>query len=177
MEGRTRPLSKFENRTHDSFLIIRNSTALEDFYKGLLCLPAGEHPTRKRKSLRDGIIASMETPAETWKRAAGEAAAKVLEETSPSSRHSATDPLPVTIEPEEDARLPILEARIERDRKAYRRGHVKALKAQGPGTLEREIKSTALLCVRVLHQYEERGLGADQAREVVQELIIPQPDR
>jgi len=86
-------------------------------------------------------------------------------------------PEQVTITPEEDARLPILEARIDRDWKAYRSRYYKNLKADG--SLEEEIKSTALICVRVLHQYQNLGLGlgADQAREVVQEIIIPRPGR
>jgi hypothetical protein len=29
---------------------------------------------------------------------------------------------------------------------------------------------------RDYHQFEERGLGADQGREAIQELIIPEPE-
>jgi len=81
----------------------------------------------------------------------------------------------VTIKPEEDARLPVLEAQIEREWREYRAGYAKSL--QKTGRLQMQVRETALCCVRVLHQYEERGLGADQGREAMQAFIHPQWDR
>ncbi len=81
----------------------------------------------------------------------------------------------VSIKPEEDARLPILEAQIEREWRQFRPGYVKSL--QKTGQFQKQVHETALCCVRVLHQYEERGLGADQGREAMQAFIHPQWDR
>ena len=88
----------------------------------------------------------------------------------------ASNPVPqVSIKPEEDARLPSLEARIDREWSLYRAEWYKHLKADG--TLEKEIKQRALWCVEVLHQYEDRGLNPDQGREAIRELIVPTPDQ
>ena len=81
----------------------------------------------------------------------------------------------VTIKPEEDARLPILKAQIEREWRQFRKAYVKELLKNG--RLKSQVHATAIWCVQVLHQYEERGLGADQGREAIQALIHPQFDR
>jgi hypothetical protein len=81
----------------------------------------------------------------------------------------------VTIKPEEDARLPILKARIDREWRLYRPKFVKALEAKG--TLHKEIDQTALMCVETLHQYQNAGLNPDQGREAIIPLIHPQRDR
>lgn len=90
-------------------------------------------------------------------------------------REGTNDVPQISIKPEEDARLPVLEARIERDWKRWRPAYFRELKASG--ILKEQIHQTALMCVEILHQYQNRGLHPDQAREVVQELIIPQPGR
>jgi len=40
--------------------------------------------------------------------------------------------------------------------------------------LREQVHQTALSCIRVANEYEERGHGADQAREAQQALIHPQ---
>jgi hypothetical protein len=35
------------------------------------------------------------------------------------------------------------------------------------------VKETALDCVRVLDEYQNRGLNPDQGREVIREIILP----
>jgi hypothetical protein len=81
----------------------------------------------------------------------------------------------VSIKPEEDGRLPILEGQIEREWGNDRPAYLKSLKVSGQ--FQKQVHETALSCVKVLHQYEERGLGADQGREAIQSLIHPQWDR
>jgi hypothetical protein len=87
---------------------------------------------------------------------------------------NANDNPQVSIKPEEDARLPILEARIEREWRQYRSGYVKSL--QKSGQLQKQVRATALWCVQVLHDAENRGLNPDQGRELIQPLIHPQWD-
>ncbi|MDR3774548.1 MAG: hypothetical protein P4L26_14440 [Terracidiphilus sp.] len=81
----------------------------------------------------------------------------------------------VPIKPEEDARIPILEAQIEREWRQYRRAYVKSL--QKAGQLQKQVHETALWCVQVLRDAENRGLNPDQGRELMQPLIHPQWDR
>ena len=78
----------------------------------------------------------------------------------------------VQVKPEEDARLPILEAQIEREWRQSRPGYVKNLLKEK--NLRYQVNQVALSCIRLANQYEERGLGADQAREAQQALIHPQ---
>ena len=78
----------------------------------------------------------------------------------------------VTVKPEEDARLPVLRAQIEREWNQSRPGYVKNLVRAG--RLQEQLRETALQCVKVLQQYEEAGHGADQGREAIQALIHPQ---
>jgi hypothetical protein len=81
----------------------------------------------------------------------------------------------LSIKPEEDARLSILEVEIEREWNNYREAYVKSLRAQG--VLQQRIRETALWCVQVLDEYQNRGLGADQGREAIRALILPDLDR
>ena len=81
----------------------------------------------------------------------------------------------VAIKPEEDARLPILEAQIESEWRQFRSGYVKRL--QKTGQLQKQVREIALWCVQVLHDAEKRGLNPDQGRELIQPLIHPQFDR
>lgn len=81
----------------------------------------------------------------------------------------------VTVKPEDDARLSILEAQIDRDWSLYRKSYYRELKRSGK--LQQAIRETALWCMEILHQFQNRGLNPDQAREVIQELIVPQPGR
>jgi hypothetical protein len=81
----------------------------------------------------------------------------------------------VNVKPEEDARLPILEARIEREWSLYRPKYLKSLKDKG--TLEKEIHQTALMCIETLHQFQNKGLGADQRHEAIRAFIHPECDR
>ncbi len=81
----------------------------------------------------------------------------------------------VTIKPEDDARIPILKAQIESEWRQYRRAYVKSL--QNTGQLQKQVHETALWCVQVLHDAENRGLNPDQGRELIQPLIHPQWDR
>ena len=39
--------------------------------------------------------------------------------------------------------------------------------------LKQHIQQTAIMCVETLHQYQNRGLNPDQAREAIQEIIVP----
>ena len=78
----------------------------------------------------------------------------------------------VQVKPDEDARLPILEAQIEREWRQSRPGYVKNLLKEK--NLRYQVNQVALSCIRLANQYEERGLGADQAREAQQALIHPQ---
>ena len=77
----------------------------------------------------------------------------------------------VSIAPQDDARLPILEAQIKNQWMRHRQSYYRMLNKDG--SLEREIKRTALHCLLVLHQAEERSLNPDQGRELIRELIIP----
>jgi hypothetical protein len=79
--------------------------------------------------------------------------------------------LEVSIPPTQDARLPILEAEIETRWRQYRKAYVKDLVRRG--RLKEQIKETALWCIRVLNQCQERGLNPDQGRELIQPLIDP----
>lgn len=90
------------------------------------------------------------------------------------SAHSRDENSRVSIKPEEDARLPILEAQIEREWRQHRSGYVKSL--QKTGQLQKQVHETALWCVHVLHDAENRGLNPDQGRELIQPLIHPQWD-
>ena len=81
----------------------------------------------------------------------------------------------VTIKPEEDARLPSLKAEIEREWRKSRKGYVKNLEKEN--RLQEQIKETALQCVKLLHEYQNRGLNPDQGREAIQSLIHPQHSR
>ena len=78
----------------------------------------------------------------------------------------------VSIKPEEDVRLPILEAEIDRKWRQYRPAYVKML--QKTNDLQSQVSATAMQCLLVLHQAEERGLGPDQGRELIQDLMLPQ---
>ncbi len=78
----------------------------------------------------------------------------------------------VSIPPAEDARLPVLEAEIEREWRAHRKGMVRILQAEG--LLQTVIKEKALDCVRVLQEAQNRGLSPDQGRELMRALILPQ---
>jgi hypothetical protein len=61
----------------------------------------------------------------------------------------------VTISPEEDARLPILEARIEREWKQWRRPYYKSLKREGG--LREQVHQTAIWCIEILNQFQNRA--------------------
>jgi hypothetical protein len=74
--------------------------------------------------------------------------------------------------PEEDARLPILEAEIERRWQTDRPKYYDLL--QKEGALKKQVRETALMCVSVLQQYQSKGLNPDQGREAIQELVAPQ---
>lgn len=78
----------------------------------------------------------------------------------------------VSVKPEEDARLPILEAQIEREWRRWRKSYVKLLLKEG--RFETQVRETALWCIQVMNQYEERGLNPDQGREAARELIFPE---
>jgi hypothetical protein len=73
--------------------------------------------------------------------------------------------------PEDDARLPILEAEIERQWRSCRTKYLTLLRKEK--RLKHQVRETALMCVHVLQQYEANGLGADQGREAIQGLILP----
>lgn len=92
------------------------------------------------------------------------------------SAHSRDENPRVSIKPEEDARLPILEAQIEREWRQYRRAYVKSLLKAGQ--LQEQVHETALQCVRLLHEYQNNGQNPDQAREAMYAYFIhPQRDR
>ena len=75
--------------------------------------------------------------------------------------------------PEDDARLPILEAEIERQWRSRAR-RVSYRCSERRRALKHQVQwQTALMCVHVLQQYEANGLGADQGREAIQGLILP----
>jgi hypothetical protein len=76
----------------------------------------------------------------------------------------------VSVKPEEDARLLILEAEIERHWLQYRKAYVRELRKEN--RLEIAIKATALDCVKLLHQYQEKGHNPDQAREAMWAYLI-----
>lgn len=78
---------------------------------------------------------------------------------------------PVRVAPEEDARYPIYQEIVEREWRKWRPSLVKVLTADG--TLQKQIDQTALDCVRILQEYQARGLGPDMGREAAQSLIIP----
>ncbi len=71
----------------------------------------------------------------------------------------------VTLPPEEDARLPILEAEIESFWMRSRPKYLKSLKANG--TLKSTLRDVALDSVRILHRAQNRGLNPDQGRELM----------
>jgi hypothetical protein len=81
----------------------------------------------------------------------------------------------VTIPPEEDARLAPLEGDIEYQWREFRPRYFQKL--QENGQVESAIHQMALTCIRVLHQYQNKGLGADQGREAIQPLIVPEPEK
>jgi len=81
----------------------------------------------------------------------------------------------LSIAPDEDAGLPVLEAEIEREWRQWRRSCVKDLVARN--RLKERVRETALWCVRVLDEYQNRGLGADQGREAIRALINPDLDQ
>ena len=81
----------------------------------------------------------------------------------------------VEVKPEEDARLPILEAEIEREWRQHRKAFVRELENQK--FLQQAIKNTALSCVQVLQEYEAAGHNPDRGREAMRELIHPRQDR
>jgi hypothetical protein len=80
----------------------------------------------------------------------------------------------VSIPPEEDARLAPLEGTIESQWEKFRPSYYRSL--QQSGQLQATIHQTAIWCIEVLNQYQERGLGADQGREAIQPLIMPQAE-
>ena len=77
-----------------------------------------------------------------------------------------------SVPPVEDARLPILEAEIRSRWRQHLPAFVNLLAKQG--RLNESIRETALSCITVLHQCEERGLNPDQGRELIQPLIDPE---
>lgn len=90
----------------------------------------------------------------------------------PSNRRSVSHPPQLEVKPEEDARLPLLEAEIETRWRKYRRDYVKDLTKRGE--LKNQIRRTALCCMEVLNDCEKRGLNPDQGRELIQPLIDPE---
>ena len=76
----------------------------------------------------------------------------------------------VAVKPEEDARLPTLEAEIESHWLQHRKAFVRELRKEN--RLEKAIKATALDCVKLLHQYQEKGHNPDQAREAMWAYLI-----
>lgn len=77
----------------------------------------------------------------------------------------------VDIPPREDARYPLDQAIIEREWGQWRPRYVKLLVAEG--SLKQSVDQMALMCVHTLQQCERRGLGPDQGRELVNDMIIP----
>ena len=90
--------------------------------------------------------------------------------TNAEPTRSENEDLKVSVKPEEDARLPILEAEIESHWLQHRKAFMRELRKEN--RLEQAIKATALDCVKLLQQYEESGHGADQAREVMWAYLI-----
>lgn len=80
-----------------------------------------------------------------------------------------------SIPPEEDARLPILEAEIEKEWRQWRPKYVQDLMAKG--ALQKQIRETALWCIETMNRGASRGMSPDQQREMVRPLIHPQFDR
>jgi hypothetical protein len=80
----------------------------------------------------------------------------------------------VDIPPQEDARYPIYQAIIEREWREWRPRYVKLLVAEG--SLKQCVDQMPLMCVNTLQQCERRGLGPDQGRELVNDMIIPRND-
>lgn len=80
-----------------------------------------------------------------------------------------SEPMPT---PEQDARLPILEAEIERRWQSDRPKYYDLLMKEG--ALQKQVKQTALMCVDVLQKSQQKGLHPDQAQELIQDLIVPQ---
>ena len=83
----------------------------------------------------------------------------------------ATDHL-IDVEPEEDARLEPLKARIEWEWHQIRPSYFRLL--QREGRLQESIHRTAIWCIETLNQFQEKSLNPDQGRETIQELILPQ---
>jgi hypothetical protein len=83
-----------------------------------------------------------------------------------------SQPPEVSIPPREDARLPVLEAEIETRWRNFRRAYVRELVKEGK--LQSQVRETALWCIQVLNDCQNRGLNADQARELIQPLIDPE---
>jgi hypothetical protein len=81
----------------------------------------------------------------------------------------------VSIPPEEDARLPILEAEIE----TIWRQHAPSLieNLERSGELQRVLRDRARQCVIVLHQCQNAGLNPDQGREATWPLTEPRQRR
>jgi hypothetical protein len=73
-----------------------------------------------------------------------------------------------SVKPEDDARLPSLEARIDREWSQFRPKFYKALKTKGE--LQESIHKTAIWCIETLNQAQENGLNPDQGRELIREL-------
>jgi hypothetical protein len=76
----------------------------------------------------------------------------------------------VSVQPADDARLPILEAEIESHWLQYRKAFVSELRKEN--RLEKTIKATALDCVKLLHHHQEKGHHPDQAREAMWAYLI-----
>jgi hypothetical protein len=81
----------------------------------------------------------------------------------------------VSIKPEEGARLPMLEAQIEREWRLYRPQYVKQLLKEN--SLKSQVHETALWCIETMDRAAERGANPDQQRELMQPLIQPEWDR
>ena len=90
--------------------------------------------------------------------------------TNAEPTRSENEDLKVSVKPEEDARLPILEAEIESHWLQHRKAFVRELRKEN--RLEKAIKATALDCVKLLHQYQEKGHNPDQAREAMWAYLI-----
>jgi hypothetical protein len=77
----------------------------------------------------------------------------------------------IYVPPREDARFPIYQAIVEWEWRKWRPRYIKLLVAES--RLKQSVDEMALMCVHTLQQCERRGLGADQGRELVNDLIIP----
>jgi hypothetical protein len=80
----------------------------------------------------------------------------------------------VTIAPEDDARLAPLRGYIESQWRKFRPAYYATLKQSGD--VENQVHQMGLWCIKVLNQFQEAGLGADQGREAIQPLIVPEPE-